>query len=251
MKFICLFCLVIYLCFASIYTCRAAEKSRPVANRDGVVLLHGIARTSASMQRMERFLQANGYRTLNVDYPSRKHTIEDIVEAIHPQLQEFNKTFSGTLHFVGYSMGGLVIRAYLHKYRPDNLGRVVMIGTPNKGSEVADFIRNIWLYRTFYGLAGQQLLTDQQTFSHVFGKVDYELGIIAGTSKLDPICSWIIKLPSDGKVSLESTKLEGMTDHIVIPAAHTFMPINKQIWHSALRFLQQGNFSLKADNSSN
>ena len=51
-------------------------------------------------------------------------------------------------------MGGLVIRALLNRYRPDNLGRVVQIGTPNHGSEVADFLKNDWLYRLFFGPAG-------------------------------------------------------------------------------------------------
>ena len=77
---------------------------------------------------------------------------------------------SDPVHFVGYSMGGLIIRAYLQKYRPQHLGRVVMLGTPNQGSEVADAIRHFWLYRRFYGPAGQELITDQTAFAHLFDR---------------------------------------------------------------------------------
>ena len=140
-------------------------------------------------------------------------------------------------------MGGLLIRAYLNKYRPEKLGRVVMIGTPNQGSEVADFVQNWRLYQKLYGPAGQQLITKQDSFSHFFGQVDYELGVIAGNRPIDIISSRIISKPNDGKVSIDSTKITGMKGHVVVPSSHTFFPTHKQTWQQTLNFLQNGQFT--------
>ncbi|MDB5478669.1 MAG: lipase [Alphaproteobacteria bacterium] len=208
---------------------------------EGIVLLHGIFRTKRSMRRLEKFLQQHGYDTLNITYKSTRYAIENIIDAVHPDIEQFaaGKT---KLHFIGYSMGGLVIRAYAHKYLLHNMGRVVMLGTPNKGSQVADLVRNLWLYKKLYGPAGQQLFTRQDVFQHIFGELNFELGSIAGISWLDPISSLVIGLPNDGKVSVESTKLDGMKDHLVIRCAHTFFPVNKTAWRQTLHFLQHGFF---------
>jgi hypothetical protein len=140
--------------------------------------------------------------------------------------------------------GGLVIRAMLKNYRPSNLGRVVMVGTPNNGSQVADFLKKVPLYKTAFGPAGQQLVTDQSSFAHIFSPVDFELGIIAGTRTIDPVSSLIIgsHISNDGKVTVESTRLDGAADHIAIAANHTFIPSNKVMWAQALSFLRHGRF---------
>lgn len=209
---------------------------------DGVVLLHGIFRTRWSMWFLERYLKKTGYRTLNLTYRSTRQSIDEIVEALQPKIEKFAAECDGKLHFVGYSMGGLVSRAYIHKYRPKNLGRVVMLGTPNQGSEVADKVVNWRFYKWSYGPAGQQLITDQSAFKHIFGAVDYEVGILAGKSSIDPISSWIIGKPNDGKVSIDSTKLEGMTDHKIISVSHTMFPHKRAAWQDTAVFLKDGKF---------
>jgi pimeloyl-ACP methyl ester carboxylesterase len=118
----------------------------------GVVLLHGIARSSASLKRLERALRATGFATLNVDYASRSKPIAALADDIHPAIARFAERET-PLHFVSHSMGGLVARAYIAKYRPARLAGVVMLGTPNSGSELADLLSGYRLYRTFYGPA--------------------------------------------------------------------------------------------------
>lgn len=213
---------------------------------DTVVLFHGIARTKKSMEKLAGFLSGHGYRVVNVAYPSTKFSLEDLVGLIRPQIDDAaTNAGEGRIHLLGYSMGGLVIRALLKDYRPANLGRVIMVGTPNNGSEVADFLKGWFLYRKLYGPAGQQLITDQRTMIGLFGAVDYELGIIAGNRTIDPVSSLIVGLgvPNDGKVSVDSTRLDGATAHIVLPANHTFFPVNKVMWRQALSFLKDGRFS--------
>ncbi len=198
------------------------------------------------MAKLAGFLSGRGYRVVNVGYPSTKFSISDLVDIIRPEIDAAAKQAGeGRVHFVGYSMGGLIIRAFLRRYRPANLGRVVMVGTPNNGSQIADFLKNWPLYRKVYGPAGQQLITDQAAMTELLGTVDYELGIIAGNRTIDPVSSLIIglRVPNDGKVSVESTRLDGASAHIVIPANHTFLPVNKVMWSQTLSFLQHGRFT--------
>src|SRR6478672_4832823 len=105
--------------------------------RDGVVLLHGISRTSRSFRKMQASVEAAGYATLNVGYASRSKALEALAEDIHPAVERFAEGLDGCVHFVCHSMGGLQARIYVARHRPKRLGRVVMLGTPNGGSEIA------------------------------------------------------------------------------------------------------------------
>ena len=139
-------------------------------------------------------------------------------------------------------MGGLLTRAYLKQYHPKNLGSVVIIGTPNKGSELADYFKNFWIYKKLYGPAGQELITDQKDFESIFSSsYKYDIGVIAGNRSINPISSLIIDKPSDGRVSVESTKLDG-AKHIIIPCSHIFLPLNKEVWNQTLFFLHNKKF---------
>lgn len=213
--------------------------------QDAVIILHGIFRSSRSMNGLARYLRKAGFRILNVGYSSTKKSISEIIDVIHPTIEHFIKDVPGKVHLVGYSMGGLVARAYLNRYSIPSLGRVVLIGTPNHGSEVADFVKDWWLYKRLYGPAGQQLLTNKhQSLHNLLGKVSYEVGVIAGNHCWDPVCSFLIGKENDGKVSVESTKLDGMKEHVILPVGHVYMPHSRKIWKLTCRFLEHGSFSL-------
>lgn len=206
---------------------------------DGVILFHGIARTRYSLRGMARYLRGKGFLVECIGYPSTRKDMRGIAEEINPAVQAFASRITGRLHLVGFSMGGLVVRTYLDAFRPEKLGRVVMIGTPNQGSEVADFFKNWRLFRLMYGPAGQQLTTDCQNIPHIS---DCEVGIIAGNYSIDPLGSYIIGGENDGKVSVESTRLTGMKAHVVMPFSHTFLPLKAAVWRFVECFLRQGNF---------
>ncbi len=219
------------------------------ANADGdyIVLLHGIQRSSKSMEKMAaRFTQA-GYHVINIDYQSQQYTIDRLADNIYAQIKPFTKTADYKIHFVGHSMGGLVTRTIIKRHRPDNLGRVVMLGTPNQGSEVADFLANNVLFQNFYGPAGMQLVTDQRGIANILGPVDFDLGIIAGTRSIDPLSSVMLPGTDDGKVTVERTKLKGMKDHITLPTTHTFMMMNNRVIAQTEHFIKHGIFMHSSD----
>lgn len=211
------------------------------ANGEQVVLLHGIARSSSHMEDLEKFLAAKGYTVFNLDYPSTTHTLEKLTAIVADDIR--NKVRADKpVHFIGYSMGGIVTRAILNKYRPDNLGRVVQLASPNNGSEVADFLQDNWIYEKVYGPAGKQLTTGDAGIDDLLGKVDYELGVVAGNFSIDPVSSSLIPGDDDGKVSVKSTKVEGMKDHVLVYASHTFFPQNQEVQNRALEFIRFGQF---------
>ncbi|WP_179736918.1 triacylglycerol lipase [Bradyrhizobium sp. IAR9] len=208
----------------------------------GVVLLHGIARTSASLMKLERALRAAGFATLNIDYPSRSKPIAALAEDIHPAITRFAER-DAPLHFVAHSMGGLVARAYIAKHRPARLGRVVMLGTPNSGSEVADLLRGSLPYRKFYGPAGLELTTTPATAPNALPAIDYPVGVIAGSRFIDPVAGMLVlPKPNDGRVSVQSAGLAGMADHIVVKTSHTGLPRHAAAIAQTIAFLREGRF---------
>lgn len=209
---------------------------------DYVVVLHGIARTWRSMRSLSKFLETQGYAVLNVDYPSRRLSLESLVQYVQEEVAAFNQDSKRKIHFVGYSLGGLLARGVIHRHRPANLGRVVQLAPPNQGSEVADFWKNNFLYQWIFGPAGQELGVEDKSFARILGPVDYELGIIAGSRPWDPFSSAMIEGTNDGKVSVESTKVAGLTDHIIIPVSHTFIICRAEVHRQTVHFLKNGKF---------
>ena len=207
------------------------------------MLLHGIARTSRSLNRIESALQGSGFATLNLDYQSRNKSLDVLAADVHPEIVRFAGSIDGPVHFVAHSMGGLLTRFYLAKHRPARLGRVVMLGTPNGGSEVADLLQRLAIYRAFFGPAGLQLSTAQDPTLRSLPPVDYALGIVAGCRSINPISSmFILPRPNDGKVSVHHTRLEGMAAHIVVGASHPGLVRHPRAIEQTITFLQEGRF---------
>ena len=231
-------CVCMIVCGLFVLTPKMALAERG----DHVVVLHGIAKSSESMKVMENFLKAHHYDVLNLGYPSTRHDLETLVHLIHQKVKNLYHDPHRKLHFVTHSMGGILVRVLLKRYPPENLGRVVMLAPPNRGSEAADLWKNNWLYKKILGPSGQQLTTDQKSLEKSLGKIDFELGVIAGDRSIDPLHSLIIPGPDDGKVAVLKTRIPGLKDHVTVHATHTFIMDNAEALNQTVHFLKNGKF---------
>ena len=212
---------------------------------DVVILLHGLSRNKKSMQSLARFLYEKGaYSIINIGYPSTHCSIAILTDRIQQELSRRLVNSEATVHIVTHSMGSLITRLLIEKYPPKNLGRVVMLAPPNQGSRVADFLKRRFnlIYKPIWGPAGQELGKDTDSIIHRLAPIDFELGVIAGDRSINPIGSIINQGKDDGTVAVEETRIDGMKDHIVIHATHSFIMKNKEAMKQVLHFLQSGRF---------
>lgn len=206
-----------------------------------VILLHGLARTACSMNKLNRAFTKRGYATVNYDYPSRSLEIEQLSEqVIKSALARCQRT--GRIHFVTHSLGGILLRYYLSQHDITNLGHVIMLGPPNHGSELADKLQQYSIYRCLLGPAAMQVGTNAQSLPNRIGPPTYSVGIIAGDHSINWLGSQLLPKPNDGTVSVASTCLANVDNHLVLPVSHPFMMSNAIVIRQTLYFIQHGRF---------
>ena len=210
---------------------------------DCAILLHGLARTDASLSRLGDALRNDGYTLINVDYPSRKATVERLArEHVGPAVAACRAARTPQIHFVTHSMGGILVRYYLARESLEELGRVVMLSPPNQGSEVVDALRDVPGFHAFHGPAGGQLGTDAESLPLRLGPVSYPVGVITGNKSVNPLLSLLIPGEDDGKVSIERSKVNGMADFMVVPHSHPMIMNSEQVISQSKHFLRYGKF---------
>ena len=218
-----------------------------------VIILHGATGSYTDMIQMEYALLQEGYEVHNWDYPSTTLTVKECAEyLVQRNLRSVFNSSAKKTHFVGFSMGGLVVEEILENFRPENLGRVVSIGTPHHGSEVADFMKSNPLNRQYYdfvfGPAGGDLTTAfRQAVLAGVQNIDYDLGCISGDVNKGYIISrHLFKgQPNDGRVAVYSSQHPHMKDHVIVPANHADIKEDDDAIRHVVNFLKDGQFKPK------
>lgn len=209
------------------------SKRRP--SRELVVLLHGLGRTSRSMAVLRRALDAKGFTTRSLGYPSRRLGIEALAALVSERLLPEAKKFE-RVHFVTHSLGGVLVRQLVHAHDLANRGRIVQIAPPNHGSVVVDGLRDWWLVESIMGPAFVEL--SARDWRHL-GDAPKDLAIIAGTTPAPPF-SMFFREANDGKVAVSSAKLRGARVFREVPYSHTQIINAAPVAELACQFLLTG-----------
>lgn len=208
-----------------------------------VVLVHGLGDNQHSMKSIARMLKKKGYRVWNQSYPSTALTIEELSsQTIHRGLDYCEQIQAASIHFVTHSMGGLLVRQFLQDQTIPNLGKIVMLAPPNQGSEVYDVFKKIPFYEYVSGPAGQQLGTGKDSLPNSLAPIEAEIGILMGKAPWGGVFSGILPGEDDGRVSMESAKLQEMNDFLVVEADHASIVKKVPVFQQILYFLRKGHF---------
>lgn len=215
------------------------DRKLPKMSGEGVLLVHGITRSSKSMAAYRPPLEKAGFQVFPFDYPSTRVDLETAADYLHQVIESLDGI--ERLHIVAHSMGGVVTRTYRAKHHDERLNRLVLVGSPQKGAELADLMRgkaNL-VFKTIFGPAGQQLVTDSNGFLKKLPTPDIEFAVIAGghpPNGFNPL----IPGDDDGIVSLESTRLSGAADFLFVESLHLALNRNDATHAATVRFLQSG-----------
>lgn len=216
--------------------------AQPAAAAPCLILIHGLGRSPASMAPLGRAFAAKGYAVVNLGYPSTRRSIEASAVVIGQSIDRCRARGASPVNFVTHSMGAILLRQYFQDHRIADAGRVVMLSPPNHGSEVVDRHRSEWWFRTATGPAGQELSTDPSSLPNRLRPIPLAVGVIAGTRNHEPWFAGAFHGPNDGKVSVVSARLPGMTDFITLDITHTSMPASRQARDQAVSFIASGRF---------
>lgn len=208
----------------------------PLAPDEITVLVHGLWMQGVFMKVMGRMLEAHGFRTHSVSYDFLNNSPEDNARTLFDRIGELG---ARRVNLVGHSLGGIVILHFLHQFPDTPIGKVVLIGSPVRGSYVAKRIHRNRVLRPFLGRSTEKgLLGGAPRFAgHV------PLGIITGSGQL---AMSALLYPSgdksDGVVRETETIIENATDRISVKKSHSSMIFSRHCAELVANFLTFGRF---------
>jgi pimeloyl-ACP methyl ester carboxylesterase len=195
------------------------------------------------MKGLQWQLEESGYPVVNLTYPSLDHPVSELaVLAVEQSLAGCRELGLEQVDFVTHSLGGILVREYVQQRDIPGLRRVVMLGPPNRGSHLADYVDSTALLQLFMPEAVAQLGTSESSVPRQLGRVTFQLGVIAGTSNWLPFLPGLPDGPSDGTVAVAETIVPGMMDFLELPVGHTFMMWDDEVIAQVLFFLEHGFF---------
>lgn len=206
------------------------------------ILLHGLGRGPGSLTKMQHALESRGYVVWNEGYDSTSAPVEELSPLVGEAMKFCEDRGATRIDFVTHSMGGILVRHYFQNHSAEKVGAVVMLAPPNHGSEVVDNYRDTWWFQWGMGPAAQQLGTEPDSLPNRLAPIPVNVGVIAGTRTSDPWFYFLFRGENDGKVSVESTRLAEMKDHLTVRAGHTFLMRSNEVIRQTLHFLEHLGF---------
>jgi pimeloyl-ACP methyl ester carboxylesterase len=194
--------------------------------REAVILVHGHGAHPVLLEPLRRGLARQGYHALNWHYPSLRGSIETHATQLAAKAKELDDdTTVARLHFVGHSMGAIVVRRAVAMRRPHKLGRIVLLAPPNHGARLADVALRV--FRRWPSAARELCSRPESYVNGLAPATNLDCGIIAASL--------------DHAVSLASTHLLGERDHITLRGLHT-LPLHWRAPAQVAHFLREGCF---------
>jgi esterase/lipase len=211
-----------------------------INKNEAVVLLHGVGLSSLFMQKIEKSLYEEGFVVYNIDYPSRRHNIETTTSYVFHQLQKKPIGDCKQVHFIGHSLGGVLLRNITYRYCFHNLGKVIALAPPNHGSSLVDRFKMCTFIRWYLGPSFLELGTDSEFLKQLVyvPKMYY---VIAGSRSVLTCFGFLINGINDGVVTVESTVCDEMerAQHQVFPVTHFSILWNKKVMSHIIGILKK------------
>ncbi len=200
-----------------------------------VVIVHGLWVNSMLMRLLGYRIRRCGFDVAYFSYDSVRATLEQNAA----RLARFAEALSvSTVHWVGHSLGGIVILKMLEQCPEPRTGRIVLMGSPSAGSYAARALAKTAAGRWLLGRSTPLV----ETTAALPGK--YELGVIAGCRGLGMgrLMLHALPRPNDGVVTVAETNISGMQDHIVLRVSHSGMLVSSSAAKQVCAFLKTGRF---------
>ena len=228
----------------------AAEKSlEPIKGRV-LIVLHGLTRTRNGMKPISKHIAENSDITvINMSYASTREKIDKHAEALASIVNHLPEATE--IDFLGHSMGNIIVRYYLGQFESQTdspCRRMVMLAPPNNGSRLARLLQNNLLFKTFWGVSGQDLSRHWDELEAKLATPEFEFGIIAGKRpEKYALDNPVFGEQNDLVVTVEETRLPGATDFLQMDLLHSTMMSDKRVLQAAVSFLENGYFVSEAE----
>jgi pimeloyl-ACP methyl ester carboxylesterase len=202
-----------------------------------VIVAHGLWLPGDETILLRNRLKSAGFEPVLFRFPTLRGTLAENVQSLEALA---NEAVGDKVHFVGYSLGGVVALTMLAGSDLPRAGRVVCLGAPLRGSRTASRVARTLLGRK---VIGRSLLEHNESGGIDRWESDIELGIIAGTRSVG-----IGRLfrsmanENDGTVMVDETRLPGASAHMTLPVTHTQMLFDQAVASQTIHFLRHGRF---------
>lgn len=231
-------------CFRRLEALEAAGQVPPVTGH-AVILLHGLGEGRGSMAPLADHLRRRHDATvMTFGYASPRARIEDHARALARVVDGLSAT--DRISFVAHSLGNIVVRRWIadaDERDRARLHRMVMLGAPNQGSQMAREASQSWLMAKLATGAARELVLEWPRVADTLATPPCPFGIVAGGAGDDVGYSTLLEGDDDAVVRVEETRLDGAHDFILLPVRHAFMMADPAVQRATSAFLDTGRFA--------